>query len=487
MKNIFRNLLVLSLFFAVNSCKEALEVQPFGEFAPSNVLTSENGIKAVLYSAYSSFQNPQPTRILINISEVTTDMAFNSGGAENLYLTQYINFNWDPSMAQFQADVWAPAYRSIRDANLVLENVGNSNMSEAKQKLYTAEAKFLRGLSYEYLYSWFGAVPLRTASDQEAQLARASEDEVKAQIEKDLSEAIADLPDPGKEEGFGRATKGAALGVLTKFYLNTKQWQKAADAAKRVTDLNYYQLFADYTKLFRVENEGNKEMILVKPCKNELNFGNWFSAGALPPAFKTSPQIPEYVWTSTMANFATQYRLRTAYVNSFDPADKRLGLIIKTYVNTSGATVNLASTPDNFRSLKYWDNATQGNNSGNDVPVIRYADILLSRAEALNELSGAPTQEALDLVNLVRKRAGLNDLVLANFSTKESLRDHILNERGWEFYSEGKRREDLLRQDKFLSEARKRNVTAVKDVHVRFPIPQAEIDANKACVQTTGY
>jgi hypothetical protein len=252
-------------------------------------------------------------------------------------------------------------------------------------------------------------------------------------------------------------------------------------------NFNYYQLYPQYQNMFRVENEGNKEMILVQPCRNEVNFGNWYTAGALPPNFKSAPQIPEYVWTSTMANFATQYRMRTAFTNTFDTTnDKRAILLIRRYVNTSGAMVSLLSTADNVRSLKYWDNNTVGNHSGNDVPVLRYADILLSRAEALNELSG-PTQEALDLINLVRTRAGIANLTLVNAASKDVLRDLILRERGWEFYSEGKRREDLLRHNKFISLAQARGLTNAGDKHKLFPIPQAEIDANKACVQNDGY
>jgi starch-binding outer membrane protein, SusD/RagB family len=144
------------------------------------------------------------------------------------------------------------------------------------------------------------------------------------------------------------------------------------------------------------------------------------------------------------------------------------------------------SSPDNLRSLKYWDNNTVGNHSGNDVPLIRYADILLTRAEALNELNG-PTQAALDLINLVRTRAGIANLTLAQATSKDVLRDLILRERGWEFYTEGKRREDLLRMDKFISNAQARGITSASEKHKVFPIPQTEIDANSACKQNAGY
>lgn len=229
---------VISAFLLLSStgCKKMLQVSPEGEFAPDNVLTSEAGIKALLFSAYQNYQEQPNMRDILNIAEVTTDMAFNSGGNENLFLTQFINFAWDPSMTQFQGDNWGPSYRIIRDANLVLESIADVQTSEDVKKQIAAEARFLRALSYITLYGWYGPVPLRTSSKQDADLAKVTDEEMKAFIETEMNDCVTDLPDPGKEEALGRATKGAALGLLTKFLLNTKQWQKAANAAERVID-----------------------------------------------------------------------------------------------------------------------------------------------------------------------------------------------------------------------------------------------------------
>jgi hypothetical protein len=110
----------------------------------------------------------------------------------------------------------------------------------------------------------------------------------------------------------------------------------------------------------------------------------------------------------------------------------------------------------------------------------------LTKAEALNELNG-PTQEALDLINFVRSRAGIANLALAAVSTKQILRDRILEERGKEFYTEAKRREDLLRHGKFVSFALARGIAGAANKHNLFPIPQAEMDANTLAVQNPGY
>lgn len=483
-KNIYIYLLILSAA-GFPSCKKTLEVTPKSEFAPSNVLTTDKGIKAVLFSSYAAMQSPTPSRNLINISEVTTDVAYNTGGAENLFLTQFINFTWDPSVGALNADAWGPHYRCIRDANIVLENINNVQTTDANKTLYTAEARVLRAYAYDILLGWFGPVPLRTTSAQEGNTAKATEAEINAFIEKELTEAVSDLPLPGKEEAYGRLNQGSVYAILAKHYLNTKQWQKTAEACQKVIGFNSYQLFPSFKDMFKVANEGNKEMIFVKPARNEVGYGNWFTAGALPPAFKSSSQIPEFVYTTSMANFATQYRLRSAFVNTLAADDKRRNLIVTTYTNQSNQTIDLMATADNARSFKFWDNATLGNDSGNDIPVIRYADILLTLAEVLNELNG-PTQESLGLINLVRERAGIADLTTADATSKDVFRDLILRERGWEFITEGKRREDLIRHGKFISMAVARGVNA-KPHQVLFPIPQAEIDANKSAVQNTGY
>ncbi|QHV96892.1 RagB/SusD family nutrient uptake outer membrane protein [Spirosoma endbachense] len=487
MKKIVLYIALTCSLFVLSSCEEALEVTPKSEFSPSNVLTSEPGIKSLLFSAYAQQQTQSNSRYVINDSEVCTDMGFNTGGAENGQLITLVNFTWDPSIGTFNDDMWTPNYRTIRDANGVIDNIANVNTTDAIKKLYKAEARVLRAQAYALLYSFFGTVPLRTPANQTGDLARSTDDELKAFIETDITQSIADLPDPGKEEAYGRLNKGNANGILAKFYLNTKQWQKAADAAKAVIDLNYYSLNPSFVNLFRVENEGssNREMMLALQCRPEDPFGNWYQAGALPPAYKSSPQFPAYVYKSTMSNFATQYRLRTAFTSTFAATDKRLQLICTSYVNNSDQTVDL-STGDNARSFKYWDNSTVGNNSGTDVPVIRYADMLLTRAEAINELNG-PTTECFSLINQVRTRAGIAILTAADAPTKEAFRTAIFRERGWEFVSEGKRREDLIRQGTFISLALARGITNAKPERVLFPIPQSEIDANKLCVQNPGY
>ncbi|UOY08060.1 RagB/SusD family nutrient uptake outer membrane protein [Muricauda sp. SCSIO 64092] len=469
-------------------CSNELDLLPPGEFSEGNVLQSEAGIEAVLYSAYR-FENITFAKNTINMNEVCTDMGFNTGGGENRTLGLFVNFTWDPTTPWIYNDFWLPRYRTIRDANVILDNIGNSDINDQTKALFRAEARYLRAAAYAGLYTTFGPVPLRTTGDLNAepgQLSRATSEEILSFVEAELNASVADLPNPGSESQYGRATKGHALGVLTKFLLNTKQWNKVLTSSQQLMDLEYYGLFPVFRELFFIENERNREIIVSAPRVNVQGNHTNYQNGAFPPGFRRAPNIPEFEWRPGMANWATQYRLRDAFVDSYDPGDARLLTIVREYVNAGGQTVNLRDNADNMRSLKYFDDAQTGNFSGLDLMPLRYADILLSRAEALNEING-PTQESVDLVNRVRIRAGVAAYTIDEVGSTNNFRDLILAERGWEFVAEGKRREDLIRHGKLISNAQDRGISAAAEKHNLLPIPQNEINANPNVAQNKGY
>ncbi|MEM6633427.1 MAG: RagB/SusD family nutrient uptake outer membrane protein [Bacteroidota bacterium] len=488
MKSLYKILCLLLLTITLFSCEETLEVVPPGEFSPSTVLSNEEGITALLYAAYVQFQYELGYKNVINMMEVSTDMAFNTGGGENRTLSLFIAWTWDESVGWIANDLWARPYRAIRNANTLLDNLDEAgDVPEATKNQLAAEARFIRAKSYADLYNWMGPVPLRTSTEQEDALPRASDEEMLAFIESELTASVSDLPNPGEESQYGRATKGSALGILTKFYLNTRQWDKVVQSANQIEALGYYELMPDFESVFAIGNEANRELLLVFPKLAEAGYGNNFSNGSFPPNFLRSVTLPQYEWTTSMANWATQYRLQDDFVNTYDKEnDERFKLIIDTYINRNGDTVQLSTSPNNTRCLKYFDQNAIGNHHGNDFPVIRYSDILLSWAEALNELNG-PTAEALELVNRVRRRAGLADLTNAEASSTDAFRDLILQERGWEFVAEGKRREDLVRQGKFVSLAQERNIANADAFRELFPIPETELNANPMATQNPGY
>ncbi|HEX5552983.1 MAG TPA: RagB/SusD family nutrient uptake outer membrane protein [Chitinophagaceae bacterium] len=477
--------LLMSLF-AMESCKKMLDEPVYSQLAPGNFLTTRDGIESVLNAAFSeAYFSGGFEHGVRNFGNQCTDIEWETGGGENRGAVQMINFTWDASLAEFEV-YWEREYRAIRNANEVLDHVGNvTSMTDQEKTLCSAEARFVRALSYAHLYDWFGPVPLRSSEADTLELSRATKDEVQSFIASELLAIIPELPDPGKEANYGRPNKGAAMALLCKFYLNTKQWQKCADMAQKIIGLNDYKLYPEYADLFKVENERNKEFILVDP-QIPNGSGNWYINGAFPPGFYKDP-VSGLTMQSNWNNWAAQYRLYDAFYNSFGPGDKRKSLIISRYINKAGDTVSLLNSNDT-RSFKYWpDPNAISNNHGNDVPEIRFADILLSRAEALNEIEG-PNQESIDLINEVRERAGLSDLLLSDFTSKDMLRNHLLKERGWEFYNERAiRRQDQIRMGTFISSAIARGHANAKPYMVLFPIPQQSMDSNPKLVQNSGY
>ena len=480
---------MVALVFSTAGCEKYLDEPVYSEMDPETLLATEAGVNSLLNSTFGElFISGWDGKSRMNLENWCTDIEWETGGGENLIATQMINFTWDASLPWFNNILWLRPYRAIRNANLLLENIDRGTYDASKKTIYMAEARFMRALAYTKLYGWFGPVPLRTSSDDPLELGKAAEAEIQAFIETELQAVTEALPLPADEANYGRPNRGSAFALLCKFYLNTKQWEKAITAADEVIALGKYQLYAEYEQLFRVENEQNSEFILVFP-QSAQDGGNGYINGAFPPGFQRSPEMG-LVFQNGWQNWAAQYRLYDSFYHSFNEGDKRRNLIMTSYINGGGQTISLLND-NNTRSIKFWpDPNAIVNEHGNDLPEIRYADILLAKSEALAELQW-PSQEAVDLVNQIRARAGLvgDDAVsLADFPNLQAFRDHLLNERAWEFYAEGGiRREDLIRFGKFVSSAHARGKANARDTHTRFPIPQPARDADPSLEQNDGY
>jgi len=472
--------ILFTLVFTTN-CHDALDVQPASQFS-DDFLNTSSGMRALLNSAYDNIQyTDDPGVNRIYIEEATSGVLVNFRGLLNRDLQFYQDFTFNSTTAYIQDQLWAKPYRAIRDANLLIDNIEiNPDLSENEKSTFLGEARFIRGLAYHFLYGWFGPVPLIKQSfnspNDNFEQGRATDDEILSFIEEELLAAAAVLPATQLE--YGRATKGAALGVLTKYYLQNRLWDKAANAAKQVMDLNKYTLWPDYTTLFALQNEGNSEMVFAFPAIPLDGNGNVWVANALPPQYPTP-----------IFNTATQVTMPVAFYNTFEANDNRKKLILTEYVSNQGQKINLLTGVEyqNPRSLKYpIDLSADSRSGGADFILIRYADILLARAEALVMASGNVSTEALALLNEIRIRAGLSAYKAADIPTQAAFIDALLKERSWEFYSEGKYREDLLRHDRFIQHALNRG-KAAKSFHIRFPLPQSELNANPNLKQNTGY
>ncbi len=474
--------------FLIVGCEKPLDIEPDSEFSGGFLETPE-GIEALLASAYANHQiNSWLGCDRIALEECTTDVFRDYFGYYfNQILRRYQDFSFDAGHTRIIESYWRQHYRAIRDANILIAKIPDHPMlSDELKDRYLGEAKFIRATAYRLLYSWFGPVPLVTEETTELFPSRATDQEIKDFVISELRAAADLLPRTVSIDEFARATKGGALGVLAQFQLNIKQWADAAQTAKEVIDLDVYELLPDYADIFALDNEGNNELIHVFPNTDAAGIGSNWTRNVLPGNYPTN-----------VINAATQVVIPIPFYNTFDANDKRTELIVTEYVTKNGVFVNLLDpnegpTGDKFnhpRSFKYPidEESAVPTIGGQDIPLVRYADILLIRSEGLVMSTGNVSAEALDLLNEVRDRAGLPGYTSADIPDKATFIDRILEERSWEFYSEGKRREDLIRHDRFIQNALDRGITLAKPHQRLFPIPQTEIDANENLVQNDGY
>ena len=490
----YLSVILCTLFLTVplSGCENFLEEEVFTQYAPEAFLKDQQGIDGLLTAAYSAQQITSVTaRDYYNIlCDFPTDVAFESDGGLERDVLPVQRFTMTPSMA-FISGQYDKFYEAIARANNVIRVVSAlQSIDKATIDKINAEARFVRGFSYYILHNLFGPTPIieipgGASLDEIERIGKetpkATENEYRAYVEADFLFAANTLKAGGVSS---RANKGNAYAMLTKFYLNTKQWQKAADAAATVISTGGYVLNPDYVAMFTVESErANKEYILVGECKpGTVQFNQ-----TMPHNF---PQL--YRVQSNWTNFGAQFRFYTNYFESFEVQDIRRSVFITEYIpqNKTTPTVLVRDATgkalDNVRSFKYRpDPAAVGTQHGNDMPYVRLADIILARAEALNELNG-PNQESITLINQIRNRAKATPITLATYPTKDGLREFILAERAREFFDEGLRREDLIRHGKFIERAVARGWPA-KPFHVLYPLPQTQIDNNPKLVQNTGY
>lgn len=482
----------LGLLFFTTSCTDFLKEEVYTQYDPNTFLQDQAGIDALLNGAYSrtTITGYDMRDFYMILNELPTDITRETGGGLNAQVVPIMQFTWDPSMNFFKGryNRFYSAIAKINGVILVAESVDDE---EIQNKIY-AEARFLRAMSYYSLHNLFGPTPIieipAGASVDEIEkigqeTPRATEEAYRKYVEDDLLFSIEHLAIEGPSS---RATKGSALALLAKFYLNTKQWDKAATTAQEVLNLNYYNLYEDYTTLFALAGEGNNEFIYRFECQvgGGSPQSNNIMAHTLPP---------NYPAPSNWSNYGADFKTYTAFYDTFEENDVRRSLFLTEYTPKNSTEVvplvrDAAGNPlNNLMSFKYTpDPDAIGESHGNDVPYIRLADIMLTRAEALNELNG-PTQESIDLINEIRLRAKASTIQLGDFATKESLRDFILTERAREFYTEGLRREDLIRHGKFIQQALDRGIVNAKPFHVLYPLPQDQIDNNPNLEQNEGY
>ncbi|MDR0698998.1 MAG: RagB/SusD family nutrient uptake outer membrane protein, partial [Tannerella sp.] len=377
--------------FLFTGCESMLDEPARSQFAEGNLLSTKQGLESVLADAYAKNCAGVSFRNVVKREEFTTDILWQTGGGENGTAMPLMNFRWDPSN-EMEAICWMRNWRIIRNCNIVMDNLPNVNdiQSEDERRHIHADAQFIRIWAYYQLWDQFGPLPIRKSQSDPLELPKATAEEFQAFMESELSDVIENLPEQGNEPAYGRAHKGGARALLCKWYLNTRQWQKCSDMAQQIISGGTYALHPDYEQLFALENERNSEFILVKTALANSGTINILLPTALPWDFKMGLDGGiNGVVNEKWSNFASQYRMYDEFYYSFDAKDTRKSRILTKYEDSKGNIVDLlVDYKDATRGIKFPpDPAASGEAHGNDFPSVRYADILLAKAEALNEIN----------------------------------------------------------------------------------------------------
>jgi starch-binding outer membrane protein, SusD/RagB family len=489
----------LSLLFVLASCKkDFLEKAPLDTINTDNFYRTADDAIAAVNGAYQPLQWPK----LFNMRMWTTDiMAGNSivgagGGTDGIETQDEANFTTLPENAGV-LDLWRGPFPGILRCNLVLDKVPAIDMDASLKNRVIGEAKFLRGHYYFILVRFFGDVPLILQPlypGDDLRPARTPKAQVYEQIISDLKDAANLLPAREQYSGadVGRASKGAALGMLAKVYLTLGDWQKVVDYADQVKALGY-TLNEKYEQNFNPGAENTKESLFEVQYNSDGKFDFWSNENqASWLSTFTGPRNAEMVaggwgWNQPTQEFVNAYEtgdLRKDVTILYEGGPKFDGKDYKKNVSMTGYNLRKFLVPKSI--------AATYDNSPMNFPVLRYADVLLMKAEALNELGKAteaqlPSSDPNATLNKVRLRAGLPDV---SGLTQSALREKILHERRMELAFEGQRWFDLIRVNNgqyglsFLHSIGKTNASTK---HLLLPIPQQERDVNPNLTQNPGY
>lgn len=460
-----------------SGCQDRLELRPEQSLAESQAFASGSNALASLLGVYSQ---SQLLEVFGSGPQILDDfMADNTTFVGSFPTLQDINAYVTTTPNATIQSYWEVHYRAINGANGVIANVPGIQdpaLTDALKAQYVAEAKFMRAILYFSLVNMFGQ-PFRVQNGNTPGVplvltpfigtvelpARATVAAVHAQIQKDLTEALADLPNAHANATAtrGRATKAAAAGFLSRLHLYRGEYAQAASFANQVITNSNYAVAGNLS--FYGATPTSEHVFVV--VNSAIDNGRTGSGG----------------WASYHRPAAQGGRGDCAFSQDLvDAFQREVGDLRFTSLSD---VVTAADGQRRPMTLKFRDAATNTDLS----PVMRTSEIYLNRAEALAEVNGV-NQESINLVNPIRRRAGLPEWTLAQFTTKEALVNAILEERRKELCFEGHRRLDLLRRGLPL---RRTGATAAAAAFGQprtiLPIPQREMDLNKNLVQNPGY
>ncbi|GHT19601.1 membrane protein [Bacteroidia bacterium] len=462
MKKIIYSLAVLLL---CGSCSDFLDTIPKDALSPATTWQTESDAEKFLTGCYRDWLWGEEFFFL----DCASDIGFNfheegSGyqptGNGSLTAGATVNFY---------------NFTRIRKVLTFLDNIDRIPFAnEAKQKDMIAQAKIIRAYDYFKMNFWYGGVPIIAlfAGGDEAKVSRKTEAEVKQYVYDEIDAALLDIN--ATPAARGQVAKGAALALKMRSALYWGDYQRSLDAANAIKALGQYELDADFSNVFTLAGRDSKEIILAVQHEKNLS-DEWIV---------TVPNNGDGGWSSLvptqnlidlyeMSSGLTKEETGSGYdaTHPFKGRDPRMAMTVlypgQDWASSYNGVLNTLETllPDGNKNPNHPSSAANSSKTGltwakyvtpieqyeDDLYststcyiVFRYAEVLLTKAEAENELTG-PSTAVYDALDEVRTRAGMPPVDKTKYATKEALRELIRRERSVELAGEGHRRADIVR------------------------------------------
>lgn len=528
MKNLKSIILIITTLIAAYGCEDNFDPKLFGTLNPANYPTTESEYEDYAMTCYIPFTTTWQYQIandpgqhsfyipeggILRVFEAPSDnmAAWNLGWGSWMKLSQadyrdcvYAerswvgehNINHIPKLAQITR---------FTEIIATLEKADEQIFKTVSKKRLLGEAHLCRGLMLYYLMHIYG--PLPAIVDEKdiineqvlTNLVRPSLDDMTTWIYNDFQFAIDNLPDMVKERG--RYTSDYARFCMMKHCLNEGDhmegyYGKAMQMYRELSRDNRYTLFtkgdSPYIDMFKAENDFNCEIIMALSCDpsadGNVSNGNFFPLSMLATpndASKVDDKGDPTPFRYQGGGWMQAFNVSPKLYDSYEPKDKRRAVILDEYWVNNQGTVTGKVTKDDLN--KRWSGyiiykfpiETNTTFQGNDFPLARWADVLLMMAETeVRQSNAAPSSEAVEAVNLVRRRSGLDNLTAQQIETKEAFLEVILNERAKEFLYEGHRKIDLIRFNKYAQACFK--AKGILPTHQYIPLPNYLVEQAKS-------
>lgn len=486
----YKLLIPILLLFGTGSCTKDLVYVDYSEINPSIFPKNAADIEAIVISCYYPIRsawwdgiNSQSERGLIWLDNTTEILTGKYGSQQKLSIHNYSEVD-EEGVTYFYDNF----YNKISRMTLAIDQIQSTNaVNEDVKKKAIAEIRCARGYLAYVLFDLYGPIviaPLEVLKNPliEEPLARMPYAEMVKFINDDFEAAVVDLPAP-KDAEYGRFSKALARMMQIRLALHEKQWDKVLAFADEIIGYNYFSLDPNYVGMWDLDGaRKSKEPIWTIPCDYIGTSESQWQMYSLPQNFS-----PKGGWQTVQSTWW--------FYDTFENADVRKTMLITEYTGTDGIVYNRSNPGTNLDlgpiPLKVNPDALRTTSlSTVDVIEYRYADVLLSKAEAIANSLKTPNQEAMTLVNTIRERAGLTDKLLSDYSSLDAFNDLILTERSHEFWCEnGQYRADLIRHGKYVSRNKLVHPNSYSAPYkVLFPFSLARIIEGKGkFIQNEGY